>query len=423
MSDTQGTPETDDAEAKPRLRPVDAFPVENEGARMIAVRDSQGISPAQILLSPQAFFLVAQFDGTHTIRDVQASFVRKFGELLPAERIREVVDRLEEALLLEGPKFEAHLEGQKAAFKRLEVRPPAHAGASYEAQKEALGRRLDGLFEAPGGPGTLRAGRRPEPLRAMIAPHIDLARGSGAYAAAWREAAEGPAPDAVVILGTAHAGHHEGLYVGTRKRFETPLGTSPVDGGILDALEKAAGPGLYEEEYLHAGEHSVEFQVLFLQRFLGMEVPVVPLLVCSFHEFVVSGREPSEDERVGRGVEALRQSAGPSGRRVLLLASADLAHVGPRFGDSQSAEPFVLAGLERQDMELMKRASAVDAGGFFEKIARAGDRTRVCGFPGIYTMLRVLEGEPLRGVLRKYGNTVDPGGSAVTFAGMTFEPA
>ncbi|MHC5040435.1 MAG: AmmeMemoRadiSam system protein B, partial [Planctomycetota bacterium] len=343
------------------------------------------------------------------------------GELIPSERLEEILARLDEALLLEGPRFQAHHEALQKAFREDPVRPATLAGKAYEADPEKLREELDTYFSPPEGPGLPEGGTRSDPLSALIAPHIDLERGGHSYTAAWRVAGEGPAPDAVVILGTAHSGYTEGLFIGARKAFATPLGESPVERELMEALAAERGEGLFADEFAHAQEHSVEFQVLFLQHLFGATVPILPFLVCSFHEFVTSGKEPHEDERVSGFVEAFRKVIEASGKRVMFVASADLAHVGPKFGDSSAVDGAHLGGIRQSDMELLKRAGELDAPGFFGKIARNGDRTRVCGFPSIYTLIRLLDGQPVRGVLRKYGNTIDPTGSAVTFAGMTFE--
>lgn len=417
METERGKPEG--AADRPRLRPVEAFPVEVEGRRLILMRDPAGVSDAQVLLSADAFFIAAQFTGGNDLREIQTAYVRRFGDILPSERIRDIAARLDEALLLEGERFEAHFADLKAAFAARPARPAALAGKAYEDEPEALRARLDGCFEGGQGPPAREEGRAGP--KALIAPHLDLERGAEGYGAAWGPAARGAAPDAVVILGTAHAGFHPGLFIATRKAYETPLGTSPCDGALVEALADARGEDLFAEEFAHANEHSVEFQVLFAQHCFGPEIPVLPLLVCSFHEFVVAGRSPADDERVRGFVDALRGAVAALGRRVLVVASADLAHVGPKFGDPQAADGAVLGGVRASDTELLKRAGALDAEGVFERIARSQDRTRVCGFPSIYTLLKLVEGEPLRGTLRTYGHAPDSTGSAVTYAGMTFE--
>jgi AmmeMemoRadiSam system protein B len=411
----------DEEETKPRIRPVEAIPLEAEGRKMIVLRDGSGISDAQLVVSPTAFFVVTLFDGTNTVRDMQAAFMRKVGELLPSEKIQEIVERLDDAMLLEGPRFDSHLEGLIAEFRDSPVRAPTLAGQAYEEEPDKLAEQIESYYGPPEGPGRPVPGKREAPLPALIAPHIDLERGGTSYAAAWAVAAEGPPPDSVVVLGTAHQGASPGLFIGAKKAFRTPMGESPLDEEIMGGLASRLGENFFADEFVHAREHSVEFQVLFAQHTFGHEIPVVPVLACSFHEFVLADKDPFADDRVHGFVTALQESVRDSGKKVLVVASADLAHVGPKFGDSTVANDMLLDAVRRSDMELLKDAGQIDAENFFRKIAKQGDRTRVCGFPSIYTLLRYLEGSEVRGMLRKYGSTVDPQGSAVTFAGMTFE--
>ena len=65
----------------------------------------------------------------------------------------------------------------------------------------------------------------------------------------------------------------------TRKPFVTPYGEAVTDTNLVDELERKLGPAAVVEDYCHAIEHSIEFQVVFLQRFLFSAV-LPPLLPC-----------------------------------------------------------------------------------------------------------------------------------------------
>ena len=61
------------------------------------------------------------------------------------------------------------------------------------------------------------------------------------------------------------------------------------------------------------------------------------------------------------------------------MAGADLAHVGPQFGD---AEPLVAADLARVaegDREMLELACAVDAEGFYRQVLDAGNWSETSG--------------------------------------------
>ncbi len=93
----------------------------------------------------------------------------------------------------------------------------------------------------------------------------------------------------------------------------------------------------FDDELSHRTEHSIEFQVVFLQYLLGAkrDFSIVPILVGSFHDLMERGIDPIEDPQVSRFVEALRAAEVVDGKRVAYIGGIDLCHVGPEFGDTQ----------------------------------------------------------------------------------------
>jgi predicted class III extradiol MEMO1 family dioxygenase len=100
-----------------------------------------------------------------------------------------------------------------------------------------------------------------------------------------------------------------------------------------------------------------------------------------------------------------------------VIAGADLAHVGPRFGDPEPVSLAERTRLEGEDRAMLAAVAAGDAEAFFENVARDGDRRRICGLSPIYALLRTLGGAP--GVIRRYAQWPDPQG-VVTFASVVF---
>jgi AmmeMemoRadiSam system protein B len=276
---------------------------------------------------------------------------------------------------------------------------------------------MDGFFVEPEGPGAIRWDTAALPaVRGLVAPHIDFHRGGPAYAWGYGSLAERSPADCFVILGTCHAGMAEPFAL-TRKAYETPLGAAPVDEDLVDALVRRAGQDLFAAEPAHRTEHSIEFQAVFLRYLFGgrREVTIVPVLASFVHEALALGRSPEDDSRVPRFLDALADAIAASGRRVCVIAGADLAHVGPQFGDSESVTPAWQRDLEAEDRAMLDTVEAGDARAFFESARRDGDRRRVCGLSPIYALLRVLPAA--RGELRRYAQWPDPGGT-VTFASV-----
>jgi hypothetical protein len=252
----------------------------------------------------------------------------------------------------------------------------------------------------------------------LVAPHIDFHRGGPAYAWAYRDLAERGDADLFVIFGTCHAGMTDPFAL-TRKDFDTPLGPARVDRDFVDALAARAGQDCFASELAHRGEHSIEFQAVFLQYLYAgrREVTVVPVLASFVHEALLRGRRPEDDPRVPAFLDALGETAAAAGRKVAYIAGADLAHMGTRFGDPEPISPAELERIGREDRAMLERVEAGDADGFFESVRRDNDRRRICGLSPIYALLRALGGA--RGSVRRYGQWPDPEG-VVTFASVVY---
>ena len=417
------------SEPVPRLRAVEAFPVEHEGRSCVALRDPAGYTDAIVLLHGPLLVIVSLFDGGHTVADIQAAVMRRHGQLVERRQIEEIAEALDQQGFLDSPGFAGRRAVIDGAFLASPTRPATHAGGAYAGEPGELRAMLDGFFAPPDGPGPIDGGRTAAPVgrgqspapevRGVIAPHIDFHRGGAAYAWAYRELAERSRADLFVILGTCHAGM-EHPFALTRKDYASPLGDVPVDRDFVDALAKRARQDCFGSELAHRVEHSIELQAVFLRHLYADrgDVSIVPVLASFAHEAMHRGQRPDDDARVPRFLEALAETIAASRRRVALIAGADLAHVGPRFGDPEPVGAPELARIEREDVAMLESVAAGDPQAFFESVASDGDRRRICGYSPIYALLRSLRGAS--GSVKRYGQWPDPNG-VVSFASVVFE--
>jgi len=407
---------------KPKIRQVEAFPIEQNGQTMICLRDPSAIAPSPIMLGMGAYFIVTLFDGTHDLRDIQAAFMRRFGELTAIEQLQELVDALDRAYFLDSPAFREREQRQREAFLESPNRPAALAGLCYENDPARLRAELSAFFDPPEGPGRAPARKPGATIKGLIAPHIDPRRGAAAYAHAYAELMAHDPPELVIILGTSHYGSGPELFSATRKNYATPLGEVQTDRGFIDRLAAAyTGGNLFEDELLHRNEHSIEFQAVFLAYALGVNgYKVVPILVSSFHEMVATGETPSNDPRVRSFLEALDGVLANEQRSVLVLAGVDFAHVGKKFGDSFAVDETVAERVKREDMDLIQNIARGDAAGFYADIAKDRDARKICGLAPMYTQLELLRGRG--GRLLKYGIAMEPQTeSCVSFASIAID--
>lgn len=402
---------------KPRIRPLEAFPVEHNGERMVCLRDPSGAAPEPIAIGIGAYYLITMFDGATSLLDLQAAFARRFGEILPAEKLTELVTALDRGYFLDSPAYERRVRRMREEFAAQPERPAAHAGLCYRDEPAALRVELSEYYTKVGG---LNSDPDTSVPVGLIAPHIDPRRGGAAYARAYsRLAAASARPELVIILGTSHYGIGPELFTATLKDYATPLGAVRTDSEFVQRLQSRYRAGdLFADELLHRNEHSIEFQALFLAHALGIEnYRIVPILVSSFHQMVARGERPASERRVGEFLEALGAAIAAERRRVLVIAGVDFGHIGRKFGDDFGVDEGKAGELRTADRRLIDHIERVDAAGFFGAIADERDRWRICGLSPIYTQLELLAGRRAR--LLDYDIALEPPTqSAVSFAGL-----
>jgi MEMO1 family protein len=401
----------------PKLRHgLEAVPFEHENQEMILLRDRTGTCETPMVLSKPLVLLLMHMDGQHSLRDLQEVFTRATGELLFTEKLREIVDTLDEGLFLDSERFAEHAREAVERFSSDPTRRMQLNGKSYPNDPEQLRSQLNGFFaEQLGGPGAVgaRVSNQAPLLLGIVAPHIDLQAGGPCFAHAYKTIVESDSPDTWVILGTGHE-PVDNFFCLTDKDFETPLGTVPCDRELAVALACGMSRDPRASEYNHAREHSIEFQALFLAAYQP-RARIVPLL-CSFAHEDWAAHRAFIDDTAG----LLTQLALNHGRSVGFLASVDLAHVGPRYGDGFQPQMDTIADHLGADRGLLEDLTRCDAIGFMRRIDREHNRRKVCGVAPLYMLAKILEGRATGRVLHHTYATVDSQSSFVTFASMAF---
>jgi AmmeMemoRadiSam system protein B len=407
---------------RPLLRPLSGRRVEHRGESYVALEDSLGLFSGSFLLPLDAFqYVVRYFDGRTTLDEVQIRVRRETGQVVSMADLESLVRQLDRAMVLDGPTFASFRE----SHARLDVRAAAMAGRSYSSSKAALTAELDRYFAHPNGSGppSKPVPTRPATLRGILCPHIDFGRGGPVYTWAYRELVERSDAEVFVVLGVAHQ-YCKNRFALTRKDFQTPLGLAKTDRNFVGHLADSAGHHLFEDELAHRTEHSVEFQVVFLQHLLAKrrDISIVPILVGSFHDLMTRGIEPIDDPEVARMVEALRSAEAASGKKVAYIGGIDLCHVGPEFGDPSPVDDATLDQIRTFDEAMLEHAARQDPAGWFDTAARVENRWRVCGLAATYTMLHAIG--PVNGRLLRYDQAVNPTRTCcVSFASVAYETA
>lgn len=412
---------------KPRLRwPLDLQPVEVKGQRYILIVDNQGLAPGPLLLPEPFLPIIARFDGQNSVGEIVAEGAHVG---LNSEIVAQLISDLSQALLLDTPESHARWEEMKSAFAAASIRESSHAGLGYPQDSKELCATIE-KYLSLAGPVSFESSAA-ENAVAFMSPHIDYQRGWRTYARGYSALQALNPPDAIVLLGTAHQAS-TGLYHLSKKTFRTPLGEFPAATSFIDTLSTAyAAKDLFSEEIIHKTEHSLDLQLPFLAYLFRNSTlpPIVPILVGSFHEYLLRAEEPINSGEAADFVAALSESSKnflQSGKRILFVAGVDLAHMGRRFGDPEQLSPHALSAIQEKDEALLHCLLHNDTSALFQHIANDNDARRICGFPALYTMLATLKlaGIQTQGQLIDYQQSSEPtSDTIVTYASALWLPA
>ncbi len=400
----------------PKLRGgLEALPIDYSGKKMVLLRDRNGYSGEQLVFAPQVLPILVWMDGSNSLRDIQANYMRRTGQMVYTEQLSDLLGLLDDHLFLDNARYREFEAAKIAAFHEDPVRRTFHAGRSYPDSPVELRAKLDSFFRPEnGGPGFPAISAAPErKMVGLVAPHIDLNAGGGCFAHAYKAAAEAECPQTWTVLGTGHD-LVQNCFALTCKDFQTPLGLVRCDAEACAELSGAVDRDIHASEYNHHSEHTIEFQAVFLAH-MQPQARIVPIL-CSF------GSEEWGECRdfVDSVARELRKLAFESGRSMGVIASVDLAHVGPRYGDPQRPVQSLLPYHMEQDAAILEMLEQCRADDFIHCLNRDANSRKVCGMAPLYVLAKVLEGRAEGATLNHSHAVVDAGDSFVTFASMAF---
>lgn len=410
--------------SRPRLRPIETIVVQDRRlGRALMLRDTQGVTSSHAVLPMDVVPIVARFTGSMTCAEIASSVSKEIGETIPVDLVVKLATELENALYVDGPRYREARTRIERDFASAAVRDASHAGGAYHDDPVELAEYIDveclgrSPKKGPNGASTNGARR----LVALVAPHIDPWRGARCYGAAYNALAHSLPDDAdtYVLFGTSHAPMREPFSL-CRKTFATPLGPMEADFDAIDTLARACDFDPYADQFNHKREHSLEFQAVFLRHVLrakGKTARIIPILA-GLGEQQQSGDSPSRSTAIARFLDAVRGVIDE--RRAVVIAGADLAHVGPRFGDPRPLDEGERSALDATDRESLACAENGDAESFWRHVSVDLETRRVCGLAPMYSLLRTID-PSARGETRHYEQTVDrEEGSIVSHAAVGF---
>ncbi len=193
------------------------------------------------------------------------------------------------------------------------IRPAAVSGSFYPSEAEELRRLIDACFgSSPLGP---QGNYSPSSsLIGGLVPHAGYIY-SGPCAAHFYALLDSSIRR-VVLLGVNHQGRGHRAALSPADSWQTPLGKVSIDRELSHLLQREVN-FLKEDEAAHAGEHSIEVQLPFLQQVLG-DFSLIPISLAHI--------SLEECLALATAVADLLQSTKQWGTRTVVMASSDLSH-------------------------------------------------------------------------------------------------
>lgn len=407
------------AKPLPRLRlDLDFMPSPVEDRPGVLIRDSRGYSDAILVIPPPLVECLEFFDGEQTDLDLRQRLVEMTGQLDVSPIQDNLTETLSQAGFLHDELFEQVKEERHREFAESPLREPAHAGSAYPADLPSARATLDHYMTndvAGGDPNDGEAARGK--LLGIAAPHVSPFGGWQSYRAAYSALAPEMKGRTFVVLGTSHYGEPDRFGL-TRKPYSSPFGTARTNKALVDEL--ASEPAALMEDYCHSFEHSIEFQVLFLQYLFGEDIEVLPILCGSYARSIYYGGKPEDNEQVQSFLDRLGNIAAREGDKLAWVLGIDMAHIGTRYGDSVpvTAGEGLMSEVEQRDKMRIERVAAGDADGFWDLVKENQDDLKWCGSSPLYTFLRAVPG--VQGITRQYEQWNIDEQSVVSFAAMSF---
>ena len=379
----------------------------------LLVRDSYKYSDEVLIIPPPFVQCLGCFDGEQTQLDLRQLLVSITGDLQVGDIENQLIDVLSKSGFLENEDFDRMRESKQRAFAEAPVREPSHAGSGYPEEPGELEEVMrEWMGEAPGSPPA-------DSLIGIAAPHVSPSGGYESYRAAYRLLGPQYKDRTFVILGTSHYGASEKFGL-TRKSYRTPYGDTRTDAALVDELTRKAAPAIATEDYCHSVEHSIEFQVLFLQSIYGPDVRILPILCGSYAQSIYVGGKPEANDGVNRFLGTLGEIAAREENRLFWVLGIDMAHIGRRYHDELAAiaNEGKMLEVAARDRQRMERVSSGDSRGFWDLVQENRDPLRWCGSSPVYTFLKVRP--EARAAIERYEQwNIDPE-SVVSFAAMSF---
>ena len=259
-------------------------------------------------------------------------------------------------------------------------RKPAVAGYYYPRGKKELFDSIKSMVDP---------NQEKEDALCIVSPHAGISY-SGPVAGAVFSSVR--LPGTFVILGPSHGGINSRAALMKEGVWGTPLGDVPLEPHLAGLIESSSSV-IDENSSAHAGEHSLEIQLPFIQYFKKM-FSIVPICISSYITY-------KELEDLGKAVSsAIKKFSG----EVMIVASTDMSH----YVSQDEAK--------KKDYLAIKKVLELDPKGLYETVME--EKISMCGFqPTVAAIIAAKELGAKKTALVKYQTSGDISGDYLQVVG------
>ena len=108
----------------PLLRNLQFSPIKEGEEQYIVLWDPTGLSKERLVLPLNYFFIVQHLDGEHSVQDIGAIYLKRFGEFLMPNKVEQLLADLDTKLFLVGTRTEQAKPQSLSAYRQVPARLP-----------------------------------------------------------------------------------------------------------------------------------------------------------------------------------------------------------------------------------------------------------------------------------------------------------
>jgi AmmeMemoRadiSam system protein B len=385
----------------------------HEGEIFAVMHDPFGYALTDRTLHVNAYNLLVSFAEEMTEEEMRKIIASSSSEPELADHFWKLIEQMDKDSFMLSERFVELKTRKDMEYLALEARPSICAGSSYPDNEKEINEWLSKLFNA------VDKTQYTDSAKAIVAPHLDFRLGEAldtAYASAYHSIANSEA-DVYVILGTSHNISND-YFMFTEKDYETPLGKAEIDMELISGIDEILGDYMTIDDLSHKIEHSVEYQVVLLQHYFGKDIKILPILTGSLYGELEQNDSEITSIRYNKILETIKATLSKQNKKAVFIASADLAHIGRKFGDEFDAANK-LEELEKADLAMLNELTSDSESAFLKNIFACQDQWKVCGLAPITAAAKLADYKKAEMLNYNIWNEQETK-SAVSFAALKF---